>query len=278
MSEIQTEKVDAENVENTEPFKEKIIEVEFSPFQYNVVNKLVKVMNTTTYGRSYSYNPIWLRFDTNGLHVREMDPSHVTMIELRYNPQSFARYGVIDPITFPFTENTVIKNAKNPVTLKCIETKDKWIYTLSETPKESTIEVNKEDTPNSHALPNLTFDVSLIIDRKILLDFLRANREADEITLIADRSTMTLTLSTTIDNVTNKMTLTKDRLLALDFLDSTVSDAKAIYSAEYLKAILQAIPTESIKLSFKRDYPCCVSFILETKDINIDYYLAPILR
>jgi DNA polymerase III sliding clamp (beta) subunit (PCNA family) len=207
-----------------------------------------------------------------------MDPSHIAMLDLRYNPQSFARYDVIDPIAFPFTENAVIKNAKNPVVLKCTETKDKWIYTLSETPKESTIEVNKDDTPNSHPLPNLTFDVSLIIDRKTLLEFLRANREADEITLIADRSTMTLTLSTTIDNVTNKMTLSKDKLLALDFLDSTVSDVKAVYSAKYLRAILQAIPTESIKLSFKRDYPCCVSFILETKDINIDYYLAPVVR
>jgi hypothetical protein len=289
-TETQTEN-NAATVPTTEPFREKSISVEFDPVYYNALNKLAKAMYIST----WSPEPLWLRFTPGmidgGLEVKELDSQHVSMLDLWYESESFIRYYVEEPLTFPFAENSIIKNAKDNVTLRCTERENEWVYTLSEGPKETTIEIEKEGdydpVPSPALVPKLSPTVKLVLMRKPLLDFLRANKKADKVTLMAERpapTSATLTISSITDtNASSKITFRQNdiELLDIEFLEPPTYQAKATYDATRLKAVLQAVPTELIEIRFRENYPCHLSFVLDdpvtvTRSRNkIDYYLAP---
>jgi len=263
--------------QKTEQFTERTITVTMDASLYNIINKLTTVLGSTEYHKDET--EVWLSFNTDGLTIRQMNGQHTTMIAMMYPARLFSRYGVSLPMLFPFRQTSLIKKAKDEVTLQCIEQKDKWIYAITEGAITSKTEVDKIEVNAEYDIPELPkvyLPVEVTMLKKVLLDILR-NKEVDYVTFEA------------ISEVEVKITLLGDfnrgeigevRLTPREvgvgqiLIEPHTTEAKATYSVRYLKDILQAVSSEQIVFAYGHNLPCKITFKLDN-EAQISYYIAP---
>jgi hypothetical protein len=259
--------------QKTEQFTERTITVTMDASLYNIINKLTTVLGSTEYHKEET--EVYLSFNTDGLTIRQMNGEHTTMIDLKYPASLFSRYDVSLPMLFPFRQNSIIKKAKDEVTLQCTEQKDKWTYTISEgTMITSKTEVNKIEVNAEYNIPKspiVYLPVKVTMLKKVLLDVLR-NKEVDYVTFEAiSEVEVKITL---LGNVYGEVRLTPREVGVVQILiEPHTTEAKATYSVKYLKDILQAVPSEQIVFAYGHKQPCKITFKLD--EAQISYYVAP---
>ncbi len=219
-----------------------------------------------------------LKADNEGIKLREMDPSHVVMVDLDCPKSLFDEYVCGEPTKLCINFSEMLKflrhvgsdevinlnydqsNAKLNIMLK-----SKYLRTFS----MATLEPSSEDVPT----PKITFDSTARLTTECL------RNSIDDVSTVSDQilfetSKDKLAFKATGDRGSVSIDVEKgsEDLLALD----VKKPSTAAFSLNYLSEIVKAASNMSdiVTVEFSLDKPLRLSFELPNEG-KLQYYLAP---
>ena len=189
--------------------------------------------------------------------VRVVDPAHVAMINAEVPREAFVEYQIDsdEEIALDLEKlKNVLKLAGSNDNVFVRKTNDKLKFELGTVSKSITLLDNSIVTVPK--IPQISSESFLVIGRG---DFERGLKAAED---VSDAIKFTLspeefTARSASDSEDSEMTIPKDMLKEIK-CSGTI---KSLYPLEYLLKFVKSIPSsETLKLSFKDDYPLTIEF------------------
>jgi proliferating cell nuclear antigen len=197
------------------------------------------------------------KFDKAGMLVRVVDPAHVAMINAEVPREAFVEYQIDsdEEIALDLEKlKNVLKLAGSNDNVFVRKTNDKLKFELGTVSKSITLLDNSIVTVPK--IPQISSESFLVISRG---DFERGLKAAED---VSDAIKFTLspeefTAKSASDSEDSEMTIPKDMLKEI----KCSGMIKSLYPLEYLLKFVKSIPSsETLKLSFKDDYPLTIEF------------------
>lgn len=200
------------------------------------------------------------RVDENGMSVTAVDPAHVAMIMLEVPKEAFVEFhtdGQEEIALDIYRLKSVIRLASSSENVGITKDGEKLKFELGTINKSiSLLDPSTIVTPK---IPNITSEYYAVLKKS---DFERGLRAAED---ISDSIRFTLSQDgfkaySHSESEESEMILPKDLITDM----SCNTTIKSSYPLEYLLKFIKAISsTDSLKLSFRDDYPLSVEFYLD---------------
>lgn len=216
--------------------------------------------------------------DSDGIKLREMDPSHVVMVDLECPKSLFDEYVCDEPTKLCINFGEMLKFLRRTGSDEVIDLnfdqsnarlnivlKSKYTRTFS----MATLEPSSEDVPT----PKISFDSVARITTNCL------KNSIDDVSTVSDQTLFEtgkdkLSLNASGDRGTVSVDIEKgsEELLALE----VKKPSKAAFSLNYLSEIVKAASNLSdiVTVEFSSDKPLRLNFELPQQG-KLQYYLAP---
>ncbi len=213
-----------------------------------------------------------------GISLREMDPSHVAMVEFEWPKASFDEYVCDNPMRVCINISEMLKLLRrvrggNTLELTVNEGKSRLNMRLSDSYIKNfsvpILEPISEEVPT----PNVAFDVKARVTTSFLKDAIDdASTVSDSIKLEMTKEKMIMSADGSLGSVS--IEIEKESESALGF--EVKKEAKATFSLSYLSDIIRSASPSSkvVTLEFSTDMPIKLNFELPSKG-KLQYYLAP---
>ena len=243
-----------------------------------VTTKDINGWNTLIKAASALLDEIALEFHPDKITMRNMDPSHIAMLNLEWLAQSFEGY-VCDGeyvITLRLEDlSNVIKRASRGDTMEIslgegnsviISVKDGYqrVFTLH----------SLESSHTAVPLPKVRFTAHFVISLKGFKDVIAdVATVSDQVTITGEPGSLTFSGSSEYGNV--KVTMTTS---TPDIKEIRIDEPSAAsYSIEYIEKFTKALSssTESLTVEFGNRLPIKLEAPLDEKGSKLEYYLAP---
>ncbi|MEM3487925.1 MAG: hypothetical protein QXY52_02865 [Conexivisphaerales archaeon] len=243
-----------------------------------VTSKDVNGWNTVIKAASALLEEIALEFHPDKITMRNMDPSHIAMLNLEWLAQSFDGY-VCDGeyiITLRLEDlANVIKRTSKGDTLEISlgEGNSVVIKVKNGYQREFTLH-SLESSHTDVPLPKVNFTAKVIITLKGFRDALAdIATVSDQIVMKGESGSLTLSGSSEYGNVKVAMTTGTSEIKDIDIANSST----ASYSVEYLEKFTRSLSTstETISIEFGNRLPMKVEAPIDQKGSRLEYYLAP---
>ncbi|MHA1834131.1 MAG: hypothetical protein ACTSV7_09075 [Candidatus Baldrarchaeia archaeon] len=223
-------------------------------------------------------------FDSEGLKVRELDPSHVAMVDAIAKRKMFEEWEIYESVLdWVFDDNPLRVNVDLEYVIKYLNVEKEsnmeiWLENSQEKIVFSVDEVLTKIPTLNHKRteeipkPNVTFEAKMLVEAKPLLKLIENwNKHTEEIIFETDGEKLKLTAKAGYDNVTLEKTLNKE-IIASEFK----TPQKAVYGIKWIRDMLKALQKmeNTVEIQFSTNKPIKMTAI--TKNLTqIDYYLAP---
>jgi len=243
-----------------------------------VTSKDVNGWNTVIKAASALLEEIALEFHPDKITMRNMDPSHIAMLNLEWLAQSFDGY-VCDGeyiITLRVDDlANVVKRASKGDTMEIslgegnsvvIKVKDGY-------QREFTLH-SLESSHTAVPLPKVNFAAKVTMTlkgfREAIADIATVS---DQITFKGESGSLTLSGSSEYGNVKVTMTTSTPEIKEISVNDTST----ASYSIEYLDKFIRSLSasTETLTIEFGNRLPIKVEAPLDQKGSKLEYFLAP---
>jgi len=225
-----------------------------------------------------------VNLDTDKLHFRGMDPSHIALVDLQLPDRCFERYEVSEPCKFGIRIDEVLKIVKvmanrtkknfggDQLQIKLTEG-DLITFRLTETGINydmRLIEVVEGSCPT----PKISFNAKFELDKERFYKALKnISVYSDYVTFEASANMPEQLVCSSIgDSGTVKQILEpgEGSVLTYDVGDNS----KATFSLEYLLSFLSAIKVQNLTLEYSSKMPIKLSMKIAEYG-QIDFYIAP---
>jgi len=219
-----------------------------------------------------------LKADSDGIKLREMDPSHVVMVDLECPKSLFDEYVCEEPTKLCINFIEMLKFLRHVRSDEVIDLnfdqsnarlnivlKSKYTRTFSMV----TLEPSGEDVPT----PKIAFDSMARITTECLRNSIDdASTVSDQILFETSKDKLSLKASGDRGSVSIDVENGSDELLALE----VEKPSTAAFSLSYLSEMVKAASNMSdiVTVEFSRDKPLRLSFELPNQG-KLQYYLAP---
>lgn len=215
---------------------------------------------------------VTLHFDVEGLTIREMDPSHVGLIDISLPNTIFEKYDVQGEFDIGIRLDEIEKmvkmfHIKSNITLS--KKGDLLVLSnRSETYKIRTIEKSKTDNP----LPKIPFDVRVDFKQEISTkDFIK---QLDKISVISDYVTFNTTSQRIVlsgkGDIGEAETTWERGQVGIE----TREDSDSTYSLEFILPFVKSIKDLEVSIAYSTQKPLRIETQV-AKVGRIHYYLAP---
>ncbi|WP_010917320.1 DNA polymerase sliding clamp [Thermoplasma volcanium] len=200
------------------------------------------------------------KVDENGMSVTAVDPAHVAMIRLEVPKEVFSEFRSdgTEEIALDIDRlKSVIRLANSSENVGITKDKEKLKFDLGNISKSvSLLDPSTIVTPK---IPNIASEYYAIIKRS---DFERGLRAAED---ISDSIRFVLSsegfrATSHSESEESEMVLPKDMLSDLSCSDTIKSSYPLEYLLKFIKAVSSA---DSLKISFRDDYPLSIEFYLD---------------
>lgn len=266
--------------ENTEIKKATKTDKEASATAYfkypdaNLFKKLYETMNVLV-------NEMTWNITKDGVTMRQMDPSHVAMIDLAINREEFEEYDVETPGLVTFDAETIKKivfakpfKKDESIAIKIDGIIGRITFTIKgQNSKERTFPTLEPDTDNINVpAPKISFNAKCKVTTKQLAeDIADLTKVSDHMKLIATPEKLQFTTKGDIADGDTTYKRGDDNLLDIDVKE----DCKAVYSLTYLEKIIKPMPAlgEITIIEFASDMP--IKITNQSKFGEIKVYIAP---
>jgi len=210
--------------------------------------------------------------------LREMDPSHVAMVEFNWPKTVFDEYVCDDAMKVCVNISEMLKLLRNVkkgsmLELTLAEGKNRLNMRLSDGYLKSlsvpTLEPISEEVP----IPNVTFDAKARVTTSFLRDTVDdASTVSDNIRLEMTKEKLIMRAEGSLGSVSIELEEGSESALGFE----VNKEAKATFSLSYLSDIVKAAsPSSSVAtVEFSTDMPIRLNFELPNKG-KLLYYLAP---
>ena len=210
-----------------------------------------------------------------GLAFREMDPSHVSLVDISIPNSCFETWSCIEEKKFGLNLDEfkkLVNSLDTKGSVKIIIENEKILVSQNGfTANIKTIETTVNDVP----LPHIPYNSTLIINEENGINALEFKKTLIKIATVSDYVTINcnddkVILSGKGDNGQSEKTFTKD-----DFEIINREDSETTYSLEYLMPFMRTLNKDSkIELGFSQTKPLRIQTRVNNLG-RIDMYLAP---
>ena len=223
-----------------------------------------------------------LRFDKEGLKIKETDPTMISMVDFNFSKKNFSDYDVMESrgLAISISQlNQILRrlNADNKLKIECMKDKNTFdlIILGGANVKKFSIpilELENKKIPNI----NLDFETVVEINKKILSEvILDAGVVGETLSFAADKDKLYFFSQDDMNKVEMDMDKKNEDIYFFSFT-SSLDKLKSKYSLEYLKKIEKGGKlSDAVKLEFGNDYPLKMTFENKDKSVSISYVLAP---
>jgi proliferating cell nuclear antigen len=217
-----------------------------------------------------------------GVSLRAMDPSHVTMVDMNCPKDMFEEYSCEKVSKLCISLSNMLKlirgvSADESLGLSLDEEKNQLEMRIegrySRTLKIPILGATGEEAPE----PRLEFDAEV----KMLSSFLRqaltdAGAVSDHVRLEAIKDKFVISATGEAGSVSSEFVRGCEALLELDVR----RDSTALFTLEYLNEIVKAAvaASEVVSIAFSTDKPVKLDFELPGKEAYLRFYIAPRLE
>lgn len=202
-----------------------------------------------------------------------MDPANVAMVIFRLPASSFVSYQIDGPTAITINLNNlkqVLRRAKSSDVLTLEIDENKLKVELQSTSKRTfhlpLIDVEDEE----QKIPELSFSVDITTASSVLNDAI------DDVDVVGESVTFGASKDQFL--ISSKGDLTKAAVEILSDQVTSIScseDAKAKYSIEYLKKMIQGAKlADKVSVQFSKDYPLKLNYSVRDK-VELLFILAP---
>jgi len=212
-----------------------------------------------------------LQIDSSGLKLRAMDPSQIALVDFELPAKAFERFKCDSPLSIgiDFTELSKITRRSKPedrIDISLSGNRVKMVF-RGETKREFTMSII-DSTGNQPKEPKIEFTAEVKLAPNMIKDALKdAELISNHVALRLDKG---FGIKCDGDTGSVDIDFPEDKLLSI----SVKSDARAVFSLEYLNNILKAAEIPSVvSVSLKNDSPLKVEYSIG--DGRVIYYLAP---
>jgi len=214
----------------------------------------------------------------DGLNLREMDPSHVAMVEFEWPKSVFDEYVCDEAMKLCVNIREMLRLLRRvrkggTLELTLAEGKNRLNMRLSDgylkTFSVPTLEPLSEEVPT----PNVTFDVKARVTTSFLRDTIEdASTVSDNIRLEMTKEKLIMRAEGSLGSVSIELEEGSESALGFE----VKKEAKATFSLSYLNDIIKAASQSSsvATVEFSTDMPIRLNFELPNKG-KLLYYLAP---
>ena len=213
-----------------------------------------------------------IKLDEKGLTILCMDPANVAMMEFVMTKEAFTEYNISEPkevILNVLNLHQILKrvNKDSILILEFGETHIK-MNMLGNIKKEFTLPLIEDDTIKEQKKPELQHGATAEIDLKVLKEgFEDIEIVAESVVFTAKDNKFSLAGEGDISNVDINM------MEAVKVSQEEYQQAK--YALEYLKKMTPTKIFNTVKVSFKTDYPLLLEYKDEAGHVKLSYILAP---
>lgn len=216
-----------------------------------------------------------IKITSDGLEMIAMDPANVAMVIFRLLSTSFTDFETEKEVT-KITIN--LNNLKQ--VLRRIKSKDVISLELEENKLKITLQSSTKRTfylplieleEKEQRVPELKFNITVTSPSTTIIDAI------DDVDIVGE--SVTFSASENLFTISSKGDLTKVNVdIPTDNLTKVVcneEDAKAKYSIEYLKKMMQGAKlSDMVQIKFSKDYPLKMEYIVQNK-VELAFILAP---
>ena len=218
-----------------------------------------------------------LNASSSGILIRQMDSSHVLLINIELPAALFDEYTCPKDFIFSIELDKLLKLIGRPD-----KTDNLSLETAEDSPVNISIEgqtkanfkihqlMLEDKAKGSMPLPTIKFNAKIELDPTLL------NKLLDKLLVVSDRFSLTVkgdivTLSNEGDvgNAVFELSTLGGSLLSLDAQE----DIESLYSIEYITNLLSQLNTDKIKLEYNTKMPLKVT--ADYSGITIIFWLAP---
>ncbi|MCK5040346.1 MAG: hypothetical protein KAR87_05245 [Candidatus Aenigmarchaeota archaeon] len=223
-----------------------------------------------------------LRFEKDGLKIKETDPTMISMVSFDFKKDNFEKYEIEEnaEIAVSISQfNQVLRrlNADNKLQMEYKKEKntiDLIILGGANVKKFSlpVLELENKKIPDI----NLDFEISVEMNKKILGEvILDASVVGETLVFAADKDKLSFFSEEDMNRVEMDLDKKNEDVFSFDYT-SDMEKLKSKYSLEYLKKMEKGGKlSDVVKLEFGNDYPMKMSFTDKDKKVLISYVLAP---
>ncbi len=243
-----------------------------------VTSKDINGWNTIIKAASALLEEIALEFHPDKITMRNMDPSHIAMLNLEWLAQSFDGY-VCDGeyvITLRLEDlANVVKRASKGDTMEISlgEGNSVVISVKNGYQREFTLH-SLESSHTAVPLPKVHFTARVVITLKGFRDAIAdIATVSDQVTINGESGSLTFSGSSEYGNVKVTMTTSTPDIKEIKIDDPST----ASYSVEYIEKFTRSLssPTETLTVEFGNRLPVKLEAALDQKGSKLEYYLAP---
>ena len=250
--------------ENAVPIEEPIADLEISALDLlEIFNRAIAL-----------YDLVKISMDIEGWNIKVVDPSHVSMTEIKVSKAAFARYDVPQSMEFGIDLEKIIpilKTAKKKVvSLKVDPYKGQLSYTIPDT-GTGQIPISNGDEIHNPKIPNLILTVSTVLKVDKVRGWVKyalANVADFFRIVLSSDGNVTLSANNDIEKAELKFPA------EITFTGGNTEES-SYYSSEYVDKILRSMPKdlEDLKISTGTNYP--IRMECSYKNVETVVMLAP---
>ncbi|MCK5476430.1 MAG: hypothetical protein KAI55_00750 [Candidatus Aenigmarchaeota archaeon] len=223
-----------------------------------------------------------LRFDKEGLKIKETDPTMISMVDFKFSAKNFSKYDIEENQDVAISISQLYQvlrrlNSDNKLQIQYKKEKNVIDFILIGGPNVKKFSIPVLDLEDKK-IPdiNLDFEISVEMNRKLLSEIiLDASVVGETLSFAADKETLNFFSEEDMNRVEMDLDRKNEDIFSFKYT-SSVDKLKSKYSLEYLKKMEKSGKiSDIVMLEFGNDYPLKMSFTDKEKNIVIAYVLAP---
>lgn len=245
---------------------------------FQLQTKDVNGWNMVIRAASALLEEVALEFHPDMITMRNMDPSHIAMLNLEWLKQSFDVYECdgehIVTLRIDDLSNVMKRASKGELIEMSLGEGNTLVIKVSDGFQREFVLHILESSHTAVPVPKVNFSAKVVMTLKGFREALAdIETVSDEVSMKADGGALVLSGSSEYGNV--KVTLTT---ATPDVKEITVNEASsASYSIEYLEKFIKSLSStlDYITIEFGNRLPIRVRAPLDDKGSKLEYYLAP---
>lgn len=252
-------------------------------FQFSAITRTAELLKSISSTMMIVVDEAHIEANSEGLHFRSMDPSHVALIDISCPAVAFEKYECISPIKFGFRVSDfakVIKRAgsNDSIDLSLQNDSTLNIKTSGSYTRNYKLKLIENNSGSSTPLPKLSFDAKLIVAPSIL------DRILSDLDVVNNKVTMETTRENphqiifSTDSELGNGRIVIDDKSGIENLNeiSVLMPSKATYSTELLTRIIKSVGSscQTVIAEYSTNKPLKLGFVLSNA-VKIEFFMAP---
>jgi len=245
---------------------------------FHLQTKDVNSWNMVIKAASALLEEVALEFHPDRITMRNMDPSHIAMLNLEWLKQSFDVYDCdgehIVTLRIDDLANVMKRASKGEVLEMQLGEGNTLVIRVSNGFQREFVLHILESSHTAVPVPKVSFTARIVMTLKGFKEALAdIETVSDEVSMKADSGSFVMSGSSEYGNVKVTMTTATPDVKEI----SVTEPASASYSIEYLQKFVKALSAslDYVTIEFGNRLPIRVQANLDDKGSKLEYYLAP---